>query len=64
MPDGPKAFCYMCGARYSGWSLTQRKRCDCGGALIIVPYIDVIIGYVNAGSHNGSIPANRKVAKE
>ncbi|MBA7593750.1 hypothetical protein ES703_00683 [subsurface metagenome] len=54
MPDGPKAVCWMCGARYGGWSLAQRKRCDCGGTLVIDPQINVIIGYVNADRRNGS----------
>ncbi|MBA7707276.1 hypothetical protein ES703_116145 [subsurface metagenome] len=52
MPEdgsGPKAVCYKCGNRYSGWSLAQRETCDCGGKLIInFPY-DTIIGYVKRG---------------
>ncbi|MBA7603196.1 hypothetical protein ES703_10300 [subsurface metagenome] len=50
MPDScPKAFCLLCGKYYSGWSLAQRKNCDCGGKLIVnFPY-NVIIAHVKAG---------------
>jgi len=46
----PKAICYMCGKRYSGWILAERKTCDCGGKLIVdFPY-SVLIGSVSPGT--------------
>lgn len=58
----PKAVCYTCGNRYSGWSLMQRGKCDCGGKLYVgFPY-NVIIGWVRAGNQAitwpGGVPSH------
>jgi hypothetical protein len=41
----PTAVCLSCGAHYSGWGLVNRRRCDCGGKLVINSPHDIIIGY-------------------